>query len=87
MEKIEKLIKEYKNYAQKFRFKLNPERKVMEMLVEKLIKNEEKYGARYCPCCIISGNPGKDKGKICPCEECPKEVEKDGYCHCRLFVK
>ena len=86
-EKIEEIIKNYQDCAQKFGFRLNPDKKVVEMLIEKLIKNEAKYGARYCPCRIISGNPEKDKGKICPCEECEEEVEKDGYCHCRLFVK
>jgi len=86
-EKIEEIIKNYQNYAQKLKFRLNSDKKVVEMLIEKLVKNEEKYGARYCPCKVIAGNPGKDKGKICPCQDCEEEVERDGYCHCRLFVK
>lgn len=85
--RIEEMIKNYQSYAQKSGFRLNPDRKVVEMLIEGLFENEKKYGAKYCPCRRITGNLEEDKGKICPCQECREEVEKDGHCHCSLFVK
>ena len=29
----------------------------------------------------------KDKKIICPCQYYLKEVEENGYCHCRLFIR
>ena len=49
-EKIQKLIKEYKVYAEENGFKLNPNEKIVENIVKMLLKNEENFGARYCPC-------------------------------------
>jgi len=86
-EKIEKLIKEYREYAKKNEFKLNPDRKVVERLIKGLLENEKKYGFRYCPCRRITGNPEEDRPKICPCQWHREEIERDSHCFCRLFVK
>jgi thioredoxin len=87
MEKIEELIKNYEDYAQKNGFKLNPDRKTVERLIIGLLANEKKYGARYCPCRRVTGNPEEDKGKVCPCQWHREEIERDGHCFCGLFVK
>lgn len=83
----ENLIKQYKEYAEKNGFKLNPNQKIVEGLVKALLENEKKYGARYCPCRRITGNVEEDKDKICPCVWHKKEIEEMGHCHCNLFVK
>lgn len=85
--KFEKLIKELEEYAKKSGLKLNPDKKVVRRIIKGLLENEKKYGARYCPCRKVSGNPAEDKLKICPCHWHLQEIEKNGHCLCGLFVK
>jgi thioredoxin len=84
---LEPLIKNYQEYAEKNGFKLNPNQEVVERLIKGMLENEKKYGARYCPCRRLSGNPEEDRGKICPCQWHRKEIEMEGHCFCGLFVK
>lgn len=87
MENIEKLIEEYKKYAEENGFRLNNNRKVVEGIIKGLLVNEKKYGFRYCPCRRVSGNLEEDEKKVCPCFWHKEEIERDGHCHCNLFVK
>lgn len=87
MKKIEGIIKNYQDYAQKNGFRLNPDRKTVEKLVAGLLANEKRWGAKYCPCRRITGNKEEDRPKICPCQWHREEIEKDGHCFCGLFVK
>ncbi len=86
-EDIEEIIKNYQEYAEKNRFKLNPNREVVERLIKGMLENEKEFGERYCPCRRITGNKEEDKGKICPCYWHQEEIERDGHCVCGLFVK
>ena len=81
------LIKEYEEYAQKFGFKLNPNREIVERIIKGLLENEKKYGARYCPCRRVTGSREEDKKKICPCDFMQTEIEEQGHCLCSLFFK
>jgi len=85
--KVQDLIKEYEEYAQKYGFKLNPNRKIIENIVRGLLKREEKYGCRYCPCRVMTDSEEENKKIICPCVFHKKEIEERGQCICRLFVK
>lgn len=87
MENIKKIIQDYKVYAKRSGFSLNPNRKIVEILIKGLLENEKKYGKRYCPCRRVTGNSKEDKKKICPCFWHREEIKKDGHCHCDLFVK
>ncbi len=82
-----KLIKIYEKYAGMHGFQLNPNQAIVFGITDGLIKNQEKYGERYCPCRAVSGNKEEDKKNICPCIYGKEEVERQGYCVCRLFVK
>ena len=87
IEKNKKLFKEYQNYAKKNGFHLNPDQKVVDYLIETLLKRKKKYGKRYCPCRLVTEDK-KENGKIiCPCSYCKKEIKEQGHCHCFLFVK
>jgi len=86
-EAVENLIEDYKKYAEENGFKLNSDKKIVEVLIKKLLENEEKYGERYCPCRLITGDCEKDKKNICPCLFIDSEIRKQGHCHCDLFVK
>jgi len=86
-ENMEEIIKSYQTYAEEQGFKLNPDKEAVERLIKGILENEKKYGARYCPCRRVTGDPEQDKAKICPCRWHKEEIEKDGHCFCRLFVK
>ena len=87
MSEKEKLIREYEEYAKRKGFRLNPNYKVVDAVIEGLIMNEKKYGKRLCPCRRPTGDPEKDKRLECPCFEHIKDVREKGNCHCLLFVK
>lgn len=82
-----KILSEKKKYAKKNNFQLNPDKKILNFVIAGLVKNKKEKGAEYCPCRPLEGNPEKDKKKICPCFWHKKEIEKQGFCHCRLFYK
>ena len=78
-----KLIKNWaEEYAKTNGFRANPDDKVINVVIEGLIANQEKLGKRYCPCRIQN-----IQENICPCVYHKNEIEKDGECHCQLFVK
>jgi ferredoxin-thioredoxin reductase catalytic chain len=83
----DELIKKYEEYAKESGFKLNPNEKIIESVIEGLLMREEKFGARYCPCRRVTQDKEEDKKIICPCMYHKEEIEKDGHCHCNLFVK
>lgn len=85
--KMEKLIQEYRKYARRNGFILNPNRKTVEGIVKILLEREKNFGARYCPCRRVTGDKEEDKKIICPCIYHRDEIEKDGRCHCGLFFK
>lgn len=86
-EQIEKIIAEYKEYSKKSGFKLNPNEEVVRGVIKRMLEIGEKTGERYCPCRRQTGDPEEDKKIICPCVYHKDEIEKDGHCHCMLFVK
>ncbi|MBN2422247.1 ferredoxin:thioredoxin reductase [Candidatus Woesearchaeota archaeon] len=87
MDEEKKLIEFYKKYADENGIKLNPDEKIVRMIVKGILRNKEKYGENYCPCRRVSGNKEADKPNICPCAYHMDEIKKDGHCHCLLFVK
>lgn len=82
-----KLWIECADYAQKNGFQLNPNKEIVERIINGLLENEKKYGKKYCPCRRIAGNQEEDSKKICPCYYHRNEIEKDGHCFCGLFTK
>jgi ferredoxin-thioredoxin reductase catalytic chain len=86
-EKIEALKKEYKIYAKKEGFKLNPDKKVVGTVIRLILENQEKLGHGYCPCRRLTGKKKEDEKIICPCVFHKDEIKKLGHCHCMLFVK
>ena len=85
-EKTEKAVEGYERYAKHKGLRLNPDKKVVEMVVKGLLSNQEKHGARYCPCRIITGDKEKDRKTICPCAYHEDEIKEKVICHCGLFV-
>jgi len=86
-ELVEKLIKAYEEYAEKNGYKLNPNKAIVEGVINGLIARKDKFGEQYCPCRKMTGDKEEDKKIICPCIYHDAEIEKDGHCFCNLFVK
>ena len=83
----EELKKQFSEYAESNGFHLNPDNVVVERIIKGLLMNEEKHGAKYCPCRRVTGDKTQDGEKICPCVWHKDEIEKDGHCLCNLYVK
>jgi len=66
--------------------RLNPNAKVVEALIDGLVRRKEKYGDYYCPCRVVTGDEEIDRANICPCETHEEEIARSGKCHCGLFV-
>jgi len=66
--------------------KLNPESRLVSVLVEALVKRKVKFGDYYCPCRAVRGDPEHDRPNICPCETHEEEIAQTGQCRCGLFV-
>lgn len=86
-EEKEKVRQFIKRYCEINGYKLNPDKKILEAVIEGLAINRVRKNFQYCPCRILSGNPQEDKLKICPCHWHKEEIEKEGHCHCFLFFK
>jgi len=86
MEK-EELKKQMQEYADSKGYKLNPDEKMLDMVLAGLLKNKEMKGEIYCPCRVNQGDKEKDKVNICPCVFHPGEIIQDGHCKCRLFFR
>ena len=84
---VQKLIKEYQEYADSKGFKLNPDERALKAIVTAILKKQKKEGANYCPCRVMTGDVEKDKEIICPCVFHEDEVKTKGNCLCRLFFK
>ena len=85
-EQIRKMCEQYAAQKRDI-LKLNPDEKIVDMIITGLLKNEEKHGFIYCPCRPVTGNKEEDIPKICPCDWHLDEIKKDGKCLCKLFVK
>ena len=82
----EELYTVLSQYAQSQGLELNCDRTFTLQIIEGLLKNEERYGYRSCPCRLASGNKDKDKDIICPCVYRDADISEYGSCYCSLYV-
>jgi ferredoxin-thioredoxin reductase catalytic subunit len=66
--------------------RLNPDKRIVDALIEGLVKRKAKAGDFYCPCRVVTGNPETDRRNVCPCVTHEEEIAETGKCHCGLFV-
>lgn len=67
-------------------YRLNPDAEFTKNLVAGLLKNEQRYGYRACPCRLASGNKEEDLDIICPCDYRDTDIGDFGACYCALYV-
>ncbi len=65
---------------------LNPDASFVELLVEGLGTNWNRYGYFLCPCRDTEGSREADATVICPCSYARKDVEEHGHCYCALYL-
>ena len=75
-----------RNDAEKNGYRLNPDIEFTKNLVRGLLKNEQRYGYRSCPCRLASGKKEEDIDIICPCDYRDDDLEEFGACYCALYV-
>lgn len=81
------LRKQLQAYADSSDLKLNPNEKIVEGIINGLLRNKKFKGDIYCPCRVVTGNKTKDKEIACPCVFHRGEIELQDHCKCNLFWK
>jgi len=67
-------------------YQLNPDADFTKNLIRGLLKNEQRYGYRACPCRLASGKKEEDVDIICPCDYRDPDLTEFGACYCALYV-
>jgi len=84
----QELIKAFGSFANKNEFELNPDKSHMGAVIDGVLENEKKYGLKYCPCRIRTGDFEKDLELLCPCNfRSQEKYRTQGECWCGLFTK
>lgn len=83
---VERLYDILKKYAESQGIELNKDKEYVFEILEGLLKNEQRYGYRSCPCRLASGNKEKDRDIICPCVYREPDIKEYGSCYCGLYV-
>ncbi len=72
--------------ASKQKWKLHPDATFLNMLLEGLMTNFNRYGYPSCPCRSASGVREKDADIVCPCAYCVPDQKEFGHCYCGLYL-
>jgi len=82
----ERLYDVLKQYAASQGMALNNDREFVLDILAGLLRNEERYGYRSCPCRLAAGIQERDADIICPCAYRDEDVREYGSCYCYLYV-
>ena len=63
----EELRGAWERFTKRNDFKLNPDKKHVDIVIKGVLQNEEKYGLKLCPCRLRDGTRQRDLDLICPC--------------------
>ncbi|MCW4028319.1 MAG: ferredoxin:glutaredoxin reductase [Candidatus Bathyarchaeota archaeon] len=83
---LEQVRKRAEADAKTFGYYLTPQPDLLQMFLEGLKTNEERYGYPSCPCRLATGNLDLDRDIICPCDYRDPDVAQYGSCYCRFYV-
>lgn len=81
-----KAYDEFKKQSEETGYYVNPDVEFVEMLLENIQTNIDRYGYGACPCRLASGDREKDLDIICPCDYRDPDLEEYGFCFCGLYV-
>ena len=68
MTTLEQVRKRAEADAKTYGYYLTPQPDLLQMFVEGLKTNEDRYGYASCPCRLATGNFEIDRDIICPCD-------------------
>ncbi len=84
----EELRGAWDKFTEKNDFMLNPDKTLVDKIMDGLLENEKSHGLKLCPCRLRDGTKERDLKLICPCNFKTQDVWKnEGRCWCGLFVK
>ena len=83
---LEQIRKRAEADAKTYGYYLTPQPDLLQMFLEGLKTNEDRYGYPSCPCRLATGNFDIDRDIICPCDYRDPDVAEYGACYCRLYV-
>jgi ferredoxin-thioredoxin reductase catalytic subunit len=86
MRSIKEIKDEISAEAEETGYMLNPDREILDGIIEGIAINEEKLGYWNCPCRMDSGSRLDDFDIICPCKYSDPDLEEYGRCYCALYV-
>ena len=67
-------------------YHLNPDVEFTKNLIRGLIKNDQRYSYRACPCRLATGRTSEDLDIVCPCDYRDVDLSEFGACYCALYV-
>jgi ferredoxin-thioredoxin reductase catalytic chain len=83
---IEQVRRRAEADAKTYGYYLTPQPELLQMFLEGLKTNEDRYGYPSCPCRLATGNLELDRDIVCPCDYRDPDVAQYGSCFCRLYV-
>jgi ferredoxin-thioredoxin reductase catalytic chain len=83
---VERLYALLKKEAENSGYRFNPDVEFTKNLIRGLLKNEQRYGYRACPCRLATGRTHEDLDIVCPCDYRDPDLSEFGACYCALYV-
>ena len=83
---VDDTLKFVQMVADKQGWKLNPDKSFVQLIVEGLTTNYNRYSYFACPCRDSDGIRDRDKDIVCPCAYCRPDQEEFGHCYCGLYL-
>ena len=83
---VDKVYLSLKKEAESGGYRFNPDEEFTKNLIRGLLKNEQRYGYRACPCRLAAGTRDDDLDIVCPCDYRDPDIEVFGACYCALYV-
>jgi ferredoxin-thioredoxin reductase catalytic subunit len=72
--------------AKKNGWHLHPDEMFLNIIIDGLTVNYNRYGYFSCPCRDADGVREKDGDIICPCHYCVPDQKEHGHCYCGLYL-
>ena len=83
---VDRVYLALKQEAEAGGYRFNPDVDFTKNLIRGLLKNEQRYGYRACPCRLASGKSPEDLDIVCPCDYRDPDLSEYGACYCALYV-
>jgi ferredoxin-thioredoxin reductase catalytic chain len=83
---VDKVYIALKKEAEAGGYRFNPDVEFVKNLIRGLLKNDQRYSYRACPCRLATGRTSEDLDIVCPCDYRDADLSEYGACYCALYV-